>query len=166
MINPTHETIPLIDITDAVAAVAAMSNNARSLPGTIPRENAVSSFRDNRFILQRIRYIMYRPSRTIVITIKRSFQVTLHNAGLFECAVGIEVVNPNARAPQNAVAGSIGDIAERDEHTGAIRLAGGQQVGVPIVVKDEGAKLVEIRAMDPTTGVLYASLRLKNQVME
>jgi len=94
------------------------------------------------------------------------FQVTLHNAGLFECAVGIEVVNPNARAPQNAVAGSIGDIAERDEHTGAIRLAGGQQVGVPIVVKDEGAKLVEIRAMDPTTGVLYASLRLKNQVME
>lgn len=91
------------------------------------------------------------------------FQVTLQNNGLFDCTVAIEVVDPNAKGES---AGSIGEFTHRDEHTGEIHLPGGTAIGVPVVVKKVSAKSVLIRVIDPKTGVEFATLTLKNEVMD
>ncbi len=91
------------------------------------------------------------------------FQVTLQNTSLFDCSVAIEVVDPSAK-DENA--GSIGEFAHRDEHTGEVHLPGAMGIGVPVVVKKVSAKSVLIRVIDPKTGVEFATLTLKNEVMD
>jgi hypothetical protein len=91
------------------------------------------------------------------------FQVTLQNTSLFDCTVAIEVVDPNAKGEN---AGSIGEFAHRDEHTGEVHLPGATDIGVPVVVKKVSAKSVLIRVIDPKTGVEFATLTLKNEVMD
>ena len=90
------------------------------------------------------------------------FQVTLQNTSLFDCTVAIEVVDPNAKGE---TAGSIGEFAHRDEHTGEVHLPGATAIGVPVVVKMDSAKSVLIKVIDPRTGVEFATLTLKNEVM-
>jgi hypothetical protein len=91
------------------------------------------------------------------------FQVTLQNTSLFDCTVAIEVVDPGT---QGESAGSLGEFAHRDEHTGEVHLPGGTAIGVPIVVKRVSSQSVLIRVIDPKTGVEFAKLTLKNEVMD
>ena len=77
--NPTHQTIPLTDITAAVDIAAAARRMILSLAGKTPREDADSSLKESSVSLQRILYMINKERITTGVIKRTSFQVVPHN---------------------------------------------------------------------------------------
>ena len=63
--------------------------------------------------------------------------------------------------------GEAADCPERDENTHEIELLPQKDISVPVLLDSEfrGEK-VEIRVSDPKSGVIWAKIGLKNDIME
>lgn len=87
--------------------------------------------------------------------------------GPSEIYLNVRVEAYNGTSAQSKVVGEAADCEDRDEKTREVTLQAGKETSVPVLIKgDFKGAMVEIRASDPLTRVVWARLSLKNAIME
>ena len=91
----------------------------------------------------------------------------VHYAALFDEPLRIRLEAYDAANPKGAPVGEAADCAARDENTHEVTLQPNAETDVPLLIdRDFTGAAVEIRAIAPDSGVIWARLKLKNGILD
>jgi hypothetical protein len=139
-----HEGISLQESLIPVVTLAARTKAVAAGKG----ENVEIRYRSDRFT-----------SRIVGLKVRFASLLTQKLTVRLEAYDG-----PGAKAK---LVGEAADCDARDPVTGSITLTNGQEVQVPLQVRDDfSGGTIEVRAIDPTTSLVLNKLHLKNAMME